>query len=100
MSGIRRLKAVRAIVRPDKRDDYLERWKKYAEAAKAAGARVRLFEDQVLPGRYFEFTEHQAAEGMEGKLRAAYREADVKRACVRREGDDVLYREVDLAGDG
>jgi hypothetical protein len=37
---------------------------------------------------------------MEGKLRAAYREADVKRACVRREGDDVLYREVDLAGDG
>ena len=96
MSGIRRLKAVRAIVRPDKRDDYLERWKRYAAAAKAVGAQVWLFEDRVLPGRYLEFTEHKAAEGMEAKLDAAYREAEVKRACVRREGDEVLYREVEL----
>ena len=94
MSGIRKLKAVRAVVRPDKRDDYLERWKTYADAAKGAGAQVWLFEDQVLPGRFFEFTEHKAAEGMEGKMEAAFREAGVKGVCVRREGDEALYREV------
>jgi hypothetical protein len=98
MSGIRKLKAVRAVVRPDKRDDYLESWKTYAGAAKAAGAQVRLFEDQVLPGRFLEFTEHKAAEGMEGRLEGAFREADVKGACVRREGDEVLYREVVIGG--
>ncbi len=94
MPRITKLKAVRAVVRPDKREDYLERWKAYAGAANAAGARVRLFEDQVLPGRYLEFTEHEAAAGMEGVLEAAYREARVKGVCVRREGDEVLYREV------
>ena len=96
MSGIRKLRAVRAIVRPDKRDDYLERWKAYAGAVEAAGARVRLLEDQVLPGRYLELTEHEAAEGMEGRMEAALRESDVKGACVRREGDEVLYREAVL----
>jgi hypothetical protein len=40
MSGIQKLKAVRAVVRPDKRGDYLERWKTYAGAAKGAGAQV------------------------------------------------------------
>jgi hypothetical protein len=96
MSGIRKLKAVKALVRPDQREDYLERWKKYSEMAKTIGAQVWLFEDQMLPGRYLEFTEHKAAEGMEGKLEAASREADVRGACVRREGDEVLYREVAL----
>ncbi|UCC84745.1 MAG: hypothetical protein JSW46_07450 [Gemmatimonadota bacterium] len=98
MPGIRKLKAVRAVVRPDKRDEYLERWKTYVVAAQAAGAQVWLYEDQVLPGRFFEFTQHEAAEGMEGKLEGAFREADVKGVCVRREGDEVLYREVVLGG--
>ena len=96
MSGIRKLRAVRAIVRPDKRDDYLERWKAYAGAVEAAGARARLLEDQVLPGRYLELTEHEAAEGMEGRLEAASERAELRQACVRREGEDVLYREVVL----
>jgi hypothetical protein len=96
MAGIRKLKAVRALVRPDLREYYLERWEGYAEAAKAAGAQVWLFEDQLLPGRYLEFTEHMAAEGMEDALAAAFREAGLTRPCVRRDGDDILYREVVL----
>jgi hypothetical protein len=40
-----------------------------------------------------------AAEGMEGKLAAALAEADVRRVCIRREGDDVLYRDVVLESD-
>ncbi len=100
MPEIRKLKAVRALVRPDRRVEYLERWTGYASAAKAAGAQVWLFEDQTLPGRFLEFTEHKAAKGMEGKLEEALAEAEVRRACIRREGDDVLYREVvfELAG--
>ncbi len=98
MAGIRKLRAVRALVRPDQRDDYLERWKDYAQVAKAAGAHVRLFEDQMLPGRFLEFTEHMAAEGMEGKLEVAAGRAEFRRLCVRREGDDVLYREVEVGG--
>lgn len=96
MAGIRKLKAVRALVRPDRRDEYLEGWKGYAAEAKAAGAQVRLFEDQVLPGRFLEFTEHIAAEGMEDKLAAAFREAGFTKPCVRRDGDEILYREVVL----
>ncbi|UCC72183.1 MAG: hypothetical protein JSV86_17725 [Gemmatimonadota bacterium] len=96
MSGTAKLRVVRAIVRPDRRGDYLERWRKYTEAARAAGAQVRLFEDQVLPGRFLEFTEHKAAKGMEGRLEAAFRETDVKGACVRREGEEVLYRAVEV----
>ena len=98
MPGIRKLRAIRAIVRPDLRDEYLERWNKYAQAAKAAGAQVWLFEDQALPGRFIEFTEHQAAEGMEAILDSVVERADLRRSCVRREGDDVLYREVRLDG--
>jgi hypothetical protein len=99
MPEIRKLKAVRALVRPDQRDEYLERWAGYAGAAKATGAQVWLFEDQMLPGRFLEFTEHMAAEGVEGKLAAALAEADVRRVCIRREGDDVLYRDVVLESD-
>ena len=98
MAGIRKLRAVRVIVRPDRRDEYVERWKGYAEAAKAAGAQVRLFEDQMLPGRFLEFTEHLAAPGMEGTLDQALRESDLRGCCVRREGDDVMYREVPVDG--
>lgn len=96
MAGIRKLRAVRALVRPDLREDYLERWKGYSEAAKAAGAEVWLFEDQLLPGRFLEFTEHIAAEGMEDTLAVAFREAGLTGPCVRRVGDDILYREVVL----
>ena len=94
MPEIRKLKAVRAVVRPDRRDEYLNRWARYAATAKAAGAQVWLFEDQTLPGRFLEFTEHMAAKGMEGKLEEAVVQAQMRRSCVRREGDDVLYREV------
>jgi hypothetical protein len=64
MPGILKLKVVRAVVRPAQRDEYLENWARYAEAALAAGAQVRLLEDQALPGRFLEL------------------------------GDDLLYREV------
>jgi len=94
MPEIRKLKAVRALVRPDQRDEYLERWTGYAGTVKAMGAQVWLFEDQMLPGRFLEFTEHMAEKGMEGKLEAALVGADVRGVCIRREGDDVLYREV------
>lgn len=96
MPEIRKLKAVRTLVRPDAREEYLDRWREYSKNAKAAGAQVWLFEDQMLPGRFLEFTEHIAAEGMEGVLASGLRAADVAAACVRREGDDVLYREVAL----
>ncbi len=98
MSGMRKLKAVRAIVRPDKRADYLERWKRYAGSAQAAGAQVRLFEDQALPGRFLEFTEHEVAKGMEARLDGAFREAKLRQVCLRREGDEVLYREAAVDG--
>jgi hypothetical protein len=98
MPGIRKLKAIRAIVRPDLRGQYLERWSSYAQAAKAVGAQVWLFEDQALPGRFIEFTEHQAAEGMEAVLDSAFERAELRRSCVRRDGDDALYREVRLDG--
>ncbi len=94
MFGVRKLKAVRALVRPELREEYLELWKGYASAAKSTGAQVWLFEDQMLPGRFLEFTEHVAAPGMEDALAKAFREAGLRRQCVRREGDDVLYREV------
>lgn len=96
MTQIRKLRAVRAIVRPDQRPLYLERWKRYARAAEEAGAQVRLLEDQALPGRFLELIEHDAAVGMEGELRRAGREAELRRYCVRREGEDVLYREAEL----
>lgn len=91
MAEIRKTRVVRALVRPDRREEYLRLWDRYSEAARELGAAVRLFEDQLLPGRFLELTEHVAAEGMEAALRRAA--ADLRRACVRREGDDLLYRE-------
>lgn len=63
MPGIRKLKAVRATVRPDRRVEYLASWRRYARQATGAGAQVWLWEDQVLPGRFLELSEHEAAEG-------------------------------------
>lgn len=94
MAEVRKLRAVRAIVRPDRRDEYLQRWRQYAEAAEAAGAQVRLYEDQVLPGRFLEFSEHVAAVGAEAELERSLRSAELHRCCVRREGDEILYRPV------
>lgn len=94
MGKVLKLRAVRAIVRPDRRDEYLERWGEYARASMAAGATVRLYEDQALPGRFLEFTEHVAATGAEGELERALRSAELRRCCVRREGEDILYRHV------
>ncbi len=94
MAAMRKLKAVRSIVRPDRRDDYLQRWREYARSAQASGAKVWLYEDQALPGRFFEFTEHEAAAGREADLERAFQLAELRRCCVRREGDDILYREV------
>ncbi len=96
MAEIRKFHAVRVVVRPDRRDDYLRRFREYADRARGVGAEVRLFEDQVLPGRFLELTEHVAAEGMEARLRNAAGEADLRRVCVRREGDEILFREVEL----
>ncbi len=58
-----------------------------------AGARARLFEDQMLPGRFLELTEHVAEEGMAAALERAVEEAGLRGLCVRREGEDVYYRE-------
>ncbi len=91
---IRKLRATKVIVRPDRRGEYLTRWRRYADAATAAGARAVLFEDQVLPGRYLELTEHIAAKGMEGAIEHAFHQAELRRVCVRREGDELIYREV------
>lgn len=95
MAELRKLRAVKALVRPDLRAEYLERWRGYAEAVREAGAEVRLFEDQLLPGRFLELTEHTATEGMEDKLNAAAREAELRRPCVRRDGEEILYRETE-----
>jgi hypothetical protein len=99
MAEVRKLKAVKSLVRPDRRDEYLESWKKYARAAEQTGAQVWLFEDQALPGRFLEFTEHMAASGMEAQLDLALQRAELRGPCVRREGEDVLYREVVLEDD-
>jgi hypothetical protein len=92
MAEILKARAVRALVRPDRREEYLRLWDRYSSAARELGATVRLFEDQVLPGRFLELTEHVAAEGMEAALRHAA--GELRQTCVRREGEDVLYREV------
>lgn len=94
VSEIHKLRCVRALVRPDRRQEYLELWGHYVETVTAAGAKAALYEDQVLPGRFLETTEHVAAHGMESKLEAAYRESGLRRACVRREGDEILYRKL------
>lgn len=97
MAGIRKVKVVRAVVRPTQRGEYLGSWGRYAAMAKAAGAEVRLLEDQALPGRFLEFTEHTAADGMESELEGAARESNIRRSCVRREGDDLVYRDVETS---
>lgn len=96
MAEIRKFQAVRAVVRPDRREDYLRRFGEYVAEARGTGADVRLFEDHVLPGRFLELTEHIAAEGMESRLRSALGAAGLKAVCVRREGDEILYREVEV----
>lgn len=96
MAEIRKLKAVRAIVRPDQRAEYLEEWARYASSVRAAGARAWLFEDQALTGRFMEFVEFTAGSGMEGRLRGAFESSSLRRVCVRREGDDLLFREVEV----
>lgn len=98
MAATCRIKAVRVIVRPDRREEYLERWRTYADAVEAAGASTSLYEDRVLPGRFLEFTELTVAKEMEAALRKAFQLADLKRSCVRREGDDVSYWEVEVPG--
>ena len=92
MSEIHKLKCARALVRPDRREQYLERWRRYAEAVMAAGGKATLYEDQVLPGRFLELTEHVAAAGMESKLDVAFGESGLRGVCVRREGDEIVYR--------
>lgn len=94
MGKIVKLKAVRVLVRPDRRERYMACWGAYSRSASELSARAWLFEDQALPGRFMEFTEFEAAVGMEGKLEAAYREAKLGEMCVRREGDDIMYRQV------
>lgn len=93
MGKIRKLKAVRTIVRLDRREAYLEAWKAYEGAVRELGAQAWLFEDESLPGRFMEFTEFEGAAGMEGRLERALREAGVRERSLRREGDDLLYRE-------
>lgn len=100
MASIRKLHAVRAIVRPDRRSEYLACWESYSRAAGEAGARVWLFEDEVLPGRFLEFTEYQAAKGRVAALERAVQMANLARACVRREGEDIIYYEVTEKGRG
>ena len=94
MSGPRKLKAVRAIVRPHEREEYLARWKGYSGALRSLGANAWLFEDQALAGRFMEFVEFRAAPGLEARLRDAFEASRLVEVCVRREGDELLFREV------
>ncbi len=100
MGKIRKLKAVRTIVRPDRREEYLKAWQVYSGAASELGARVWLYEDQELPGRFMEFTEFEAGEGVEVGLERAFQSAALGKPCLRREGDDIMYREVESASEG
>lgn len=90
---VRKLHLVRVIVRPDRRDEYLRRWEEYRRRAEELGARARLLEDEVLPGRFLEVTEFEAGSGMEGGLRGAAALAGLASVCVRRAGDGERYRE-------
>lgn len=93
---VRKLHIVRAIVRPDRRQEYLERWATNAREVGALGGRVWLFEDEGLPGRFVEFVEYAAAPGMEAQLRHAVARAGLAALCVRRAGAEERYREVRL----
>ncbi len=96
MSEVRKLKAIRSIVRPDRRDDYLAAWKSYLRELEGLDVQAWLFEDQALPGRYVEFTEFVAGPGMEARLEEAAGRAGLREPCVRRRDEDILYREVKL----
>lgn len=98
MAEVRKLKVVKAIVRPDRRTDYLEEWGRYVESIESLGGRAWLFEDQALTGRFMEFVEFTAGEGREGRLRAALASTSLRATCQRREGDDQLFREVKPRG--
>lgn len=89
----RKLHVVRVIVRPDRRGDYLQRWGEYRRLARAAGAQAWLFEDEVLPGRFIEFTEYKSAARMEAQLREAAAQAGLVSVCERRSGEGERYRE-------
>lgn len=96
----RKLRVVRAIVPPDRRAAYLERWRAYARAGDAVGARAWLFEDEMLPGRFLEFTEYPGAPGIEARLEEALAGSGVPKECARRAGADERYREVRVEGGG
>jgi hypothetical protein len=89
------IRAVRVIVRPDKRQEYLDRWQRFAEAAEVHGARVGLCEDLVLPGRFLELVDFGASQEIRSGLEDARRAAELEKSCVRREGDDLTYRRVE-----
>lgn len=91
---IHRLRIVKALVRPDRRAAYLERWSAYIREMHPLDARAWLFEDEALPGRFVEFTEYLGAAGIETRLRAALDRAGVPEECVRRSGGEERYREV------
>lgn len=99
---VRKLQIVRALVRPDRRDDYIARWAAYRREAAVLDARAWLFEDEALPGRFVEFTEYFAAPGMAGRLKEAAARAGLAEVCARRTGADERYREARPAdgGDG
>lgn len=93
----RKLQIVRAIVRPDHREEYLARWAEFLRQVRALEAQAWLFEDEALPGRFVEFTEYAAAAGMEARLREARARAGVAEVCARRSGSQERYREVRIA---
>ncbi|MBI4539011.1 MAG: hypothetical protein HY704_05810 [Gemmatimonadetes bacterium] len=98
--AIRKLRVVRATVRPDRRGEYLERWAEYRRQVEAPGGRAWLFEDEALPGRFIEFTEYPGAPGMEGRITEAVARARLARLCARREGEGERYREPQGAAGG
>ncbi|MGH7545295.1 MAG: hypothetical protein ACREKI_03840, partial [Gemmatimonadota bacterium] len=94
MKPLRRLRIVRALVRPDRRAAYLERWHAYAREMRSLDTRAWLFEDEVLPGRFVEFTEYERAPDLETRLRAALDRSGLPEECVRRAGAEERYHEV------
>ena len=96
---IRKLRIVRALVRPDRRAAYLDRWADYAREMRSLDTRVWLFEDESLPGRFVEFTEYTTAPGLDARHRAALDRSRFAEECVRRSGAEERYREVRVASD-
>ena len=81
------------IVRPDRRAEYRDRWAAYQRGINELGGRAWLFEDEVLPGRFIEFTEYTGGADMETGIAAAMTAAGFGKLCVRREGEGERYRE-------